>query len=100
MNLVSEDVDILRKDVDILVLVTQDVDILKKDVDIFKHLLTFFNISSPLMLVVKSLSRLKKGRTVSESAGSEDFKTVPDFEIGQVEAEILRLEHTRGHFHF
>ena len=30
MILVSEDVDILRKDVDILLLVTQDVDILKK----------------------------------------------------------------------
>ena len=28
------DVDILRKDVDILVLMTQDVDILNKDVDI------------------------------------------------------------------
>ena len=31
------DVDILRKDVDILVLITQDVDILNKDMDIFKH---------------------------------------------------------------
>ena len=41
MTFVSEDVDILRKDVDILVLVTQDVDILKKDVDIFKHIFTF-----------------------------------------------------------
>ena len=59
MTLVPEDVDILKKDVDILVLVTQDVDILKKDVDIFKHLLIFFNISSSLKLVVKSLSRLK-----------------------------------------
>ena len=59
MTLVPEDVDILRKDVDILILVTQDVDILKKDVDIFKHLLIFFNISSSLKLVVKSLSRLK-----------------------------------------
>ena len=60
MTLVSEDVDILRKDVDILVLVTQDVDILKKDVDILKHILIFFNISSSSKLVVKSLSRLKK----------------------------------------
>ena len=41
MTLVPEDVDMLRKDVDILVLMTQDVDILNKDVDILKHILTF-----------------------------------------------------------
>ena len=35
------------------------MDILRKDVDIFKHLLIFFNISSSLKLVDKSLSRLK-----------------------------------------
>ena len=52
MTLVPEDVDILRKDVDILLLVTQDVDILKK-------MWIYLNISSSLKLVDKSLSRLK-----------------------------------------
>ena len=39
------------------------MDILRKDVDIFKHLLIFFNISSSLTLVDKSLSRLKTSFT-------------------------------------
>ena len=60
MTLVPKDVDILKKDVDILVLVTQDVDILRNDVDILTHIHIFFHISTSLMLVVKSLSRLKK----------------------------------------
>ena len=61
MTLVSEDVDILRKDVDILVLMTQDVDILRNDVDILTHIHIFFHISTSFTLVVKSLSRLKIG---------------------------------------
>ena len=35
------------------------MDILKKDVDIFIHIHIFFNISTSLNLVLKSLSRLK-----------------------------------------
>ena len=63
MTLVPEDVDILRKDVDILVLVTQDVDILRNDVDILTHIHIFFHISTSLTLVVKSLSRLKSKKS-------------------------------------
>ena len=35
-----------------------------------------------------------------KSACSEDFKTVLDFNFDQVEAEILGLDHTKGHFSF
>ena len=51
-----------------------------------------------LSIVPSNLYQSQQIKSVLISACPDDFKTILEFQFGQVEAEILRLEHTRGYF--